>query len=52
VGCHLCADELYSIALVLGGAKLIPGWIRAVWSKRHQKPACRHDHEHTEGPYR
>lgn len=49
MGCpHFCADELMAILAVLGGIRYIPSWVRMMWAKRHQKPVCRHDHEHKE----
>jgi len=46
-GCgHICMDEVYVIFGVIAGIKLIPGWIRLMWAKRHTKPNCIHNHEH------
>jgi hypothetical protein len=37
MGCHFCADELFTIVFILGSVKLIPAWVRGVWARRHQK---------------
>lgn len=46
MGCHFCADEMFAIFAILGGVKFLPGWVRAMWSRRHAKPTCQHDHSH------
>jgi hypothetical protein len=39
---------MYACLMILGGAKFIPGWIKAAWASRHKKPTCHHDHKHEE----
>lgn len=46
MGCHFCQDELFAVVAILGGAKLIPMWVRSIWARRHSKPNCKHDHKH------
>lgn len=48
MGCHWCADEMFAVFAVLGAVRFIPGWIRARWDARHQKPQCCPQHPHEE----
>lgn len=46
MGCHFCQDELFAILALLAGVRYLPGWVRGLWSRRHEKPNCHHDHPH------
>jgi hypothetical protein len=45
---HFCMDEVWGF--IMGFAALRFGWsyARTAWAARHKKPACCHEHEHTE----
>jgi hypothetical protein len=46
MGCHVCSDEIFGFFAALAVFRYLPQWMRAAWAGRHQKPTCRHEHEH------